>query len=298
MTWVDEGSVSQASALVNVLGLSLPAQILKPMLLAGVLLMLMSITDTLAYCVRTAGVLTRRLAISLSLFNSVVVFSRMANMVQTPVLGNFSDQVDKGVYTAAQVMTALRIDLCFVAVGVLIGAALSPTYISLVKRGINVLEDKGSLPRTVWHGMKRFWRLAYYMRPPVPVGIGQHFRVAGLPRNSIICNVFVTCFYSIGVMSTVLAASWDHSLAGTATNLSGVVNGIATVLFFVLVDPPAAIVVDQCIAGKRPESDAKALHVMLVVTRFAGILLGLLLLPVMSKYVLTVAHWVNAFLSR
>ncbi|MCC7478952.1 DUF2837 family protein [bacterium] len=293
---MNEGA--SAAQVVHFLGLSLPAQILKPMLLAGALLMLMSITDTLAYCVRTAGVLTRRLAISLSLFNSVVVFSRMANMIQTPVLGNFSDQVDKGVYDAGQVLTALRIDLLFVALGVLIGAALSPTYISLVRRGIDVLESKGSLPRTVWYGLRRCWRIAHYMRPPIPAGIGQHFRVAGLPRNAIVFNIFVTCFYSIGVMSTVLAASWDHSLAGTATNLSGVVNGIATVLFFVLVDPPAAIVIDQCINGKRPESDAKALHVMLVVTRFAGILIGIVLLPLMAKYVLTVAHWVNAFLSK
>jgi len=98
-------------------------------------------------------------------------------------------------------------------------------------------------------------------------------------------------------MSTLLAASWNHSLASTCTMLSGIVNGIATMLLFIIVDPPSAIVIDQCIHGKRPISDAKVLNLYLVLTRFTGVCIGLLLLPWMGRYVLAVAGWVNHFLT-
>ena len=50
----------------------LPLDILKPVLIAGTLLAVMSVVDTLTYGVRTAGVITKRLAISLALFNILV----------------------------------------------------------------------------------------------------------------------------------------------------------------------------------------------------------------------------------
>jgi hypothetical protein len=109
----------------------------------------------------------------------------------------------------------------------------------------------------------------------------------------LLFNVFVTCFYSIGVMATVLAASIDHSVAGTAILLSGIVNGIATMLLFIVVDPPGAVIVEQCIEGKRPVSHAKTLNLSLVITRLLGTLLALVLLPWMAQYVLVSAHWVD-----
>src|SRR3954463_9569436 len=44
------------------------------------------LVDTLAYSVRIAGVRTRRLAVSLSLFNLLVLVARTATTVQAPLL--------------------------------------------------------------------------------------------------------------------------------------------------------------------------------------------------------------------
>ena len=126
---------------------------LRPVLVAGCFLGVMSIVDTLAYGVRTAGVLTKRLAISLSLFNILMIFSRLSNMFQAPIIGNFPDKVNKGAYTAADVLTGLRIDLLFVVGGVIIGALITRTMIQVTQRGINVMEAKGSLPPTFLHGL-------------------------------------------------------------------------------------------------------------------------------------------------
>ena len=267
---------------------------LRPVLIAGVLLALMSVIDTLAYGVRTSGVLTRRLAISMTLFNILMIVSRLSNMIQAPILGNFPDKVYQASYTAEQVLTALRIDLLFVIGGVVCGALFMPSMIHLFTRGITVLEEQGSLPRTMWYGLKNIRHLPRYLAPARISQLRAYCDFRVLPYQFLIYNIFVTCFYSIGVMSTVLAASQDHSVAATAIMLSGIVNGIATMTLFMIVDPPGAVVVEHCISGKRPVEHAKVMNVTLVLTRLLGTLLALLLLPLMARYVLSVAYWVDA----
>lgn len=265
----------------------------KPVVVAGIFLGIMSIVDTLAYGVRTAGVLTKRLAIALSLFNILVIFSRLSNMIQAPILGNFPDKVFKGFYTPDQVLLALRYDLLFVVGGVLVGAAVTPSFIRVTSRGIDVLNQKGSFMPTLLHGIRKIWRLPNYFRVPSIGMLHHNLDFRQIPIGFLLFNVFVTCFYSIGVMSTILAASWDHSLAVTMTTLSGIVNGIASLLLFTIVDPPAAVVVDQCISGQRPEGHAKIMNIYLVLTRLIGCLLALAMLPPMAHYVKGAAYWID-----
>ena len=267
--------------------------LILPVLIAGLLLGTMSVVDTLSYGVRTAGVLTKRLAISLSLFNIIVIFSRLSNMAVMPVLGNFPDKVLQSVYTAPEVLVALRVDLLFVVGGVIVGGLLTPSFINLTKRGIEVMEDKGSLPPLIWHGLSRLNRLPSYLELPRLCIAREYLDYRKIPTKFLLFNIFVTCFYSIGVMSTILAASWDHSVAVTTAMLSGIVNGIATMLLFAVVDPPAAVLTDNCIAGKRPESHAKTMNLFLILTRLIGCMLAIVLLPLMASYVLTTAHWVD-----
>lgn len=266
---------------------------LRPVLIVGCLLGTMSIVDTLAYGVRTAGVLTRKLAISLSLFNILVIVSRFSNMLSAPILGNFPDKVYQGLYTVSDVRAALRIDLCFVIGGVVAGGLLMPSMIKFFQRGIQVLETVGTLPKTVAYGVKHLGEWPQLFASPRLRHLADYKDFRVLPYQFLIYNVFVTCFYSIGVMSTVLAASVDHSVAGTAILLSGIVNGIATMTLFVIVDPPAAVVVENCISGLRPVSHAKVMNVALTATRLMGCLLALVLLPWMANYVLNAAHWVD-----
>ena len=271
----------------------MPDVLLKQVLIAGALLFVMSTIDTLAYGVRTAGVLTRRLAISLALFNVLVIVSRLGNMVQAPIIGNLPDKVFRGAYTSAQVLHGLRIDVGFVIGGVLFGAILTPSFINIAKRGIALMEERGSMPSTIFHGVQRLHRLPHYFRWPFGLDFKNIIGVQGIPIQFLVWNIFVTCFYTIGVMSTVLAASLDHSVSGTAILLSGIVNGIATMLLFLIVDPPAAVVVDQCINGKRPQSHANTINLYLVLTRLLGCLLALVMLPPMGHYVLSAAHFVD-----
>jgi len=276
----------------------LPPDILKPVLIAGTLLAVMSVVDTLSYSMRTAGVLTKRLAISLALFNILVIFSRLSNMFSAPVLGNLPDKVEQGIYLESDVLAGLRFALLFVIGGVIVGALITPGVVRIFSRAIEVMERLGSLPPTVGYMLRRVHHFPRYFILPRLRHILNNLDFRGLPLGFLVFNIFVTCFYSIGVLSTVLAASWNHDVSGTAILLSGIVNGIATLLLFLIVDPPAAVVIDSCISGSRPVSQAKAMNLYLVLTRLVGCLLALVLLPPMGRYVLTAAEWVDNYFSE
>ncbi|KKM12987.1 hypothetical protein SY88_00810 [Clostridiales bacterium PH28_bin88] len=59
---------------------------------------------------------------------------------------------------------------------------------------------------------------------------------------------------------------------------SGLINGLASIILTLFVDPVAAIITDQAYRGERPETDLKALVVVLIGGKLAGTLLAQLLL--------------------
>lgn len=274
----------------------LPDVLWRAVWIAGTMLFIMSVMDTFAYGVRTAGALAGRLTMGLSLFNAIVVISRFANMLQAAVLGTMPDLVNAGTYTSDDVLAALRLCIGFIIAGVLVGALLMPTFIRLMRRGLEVLEQRGNAPAAGFYAITHIARLPHYLTFPHFSELRPYCNLRSIPYNFLVFNVLVTAFYSIGVMSTILAASWNHDLAGSTIMLSGIVNGIASVLLFLIVDPPASIVIDQAVAGKRPMSDVKTLNLYLVLTRLAGVTLALLLLPWMAQYVIGAAVWLHRLL--
>ena len=59
----------------------------------------------------------------------------------------------------------------------------------------------------------------------------------------------------------------------TATQLSGIVNGIATILFTLMVDPIAAHITDQAARGQRKEADVRTVVFYVVMGRVVGTLI-------------------------
>lgn len=58
------------------------------------------------------------------------------------------------------------------------------------------------------------------------------------------------------------------------------INGVASILLTLLIDPKSAMITDQALGGKRPYGDVKALVVLLITSKLVGTLLGqVLFLP-------------------
>ena len=122
--------------------------------------------------------------------------------------------------------------------------------------------------------------------------------IKDIPKGFLVANVIVTSIYVIGVLCSLLAGAFLPEFRSTALQLSGIINGMATILFTIFVDPPGARVTDQAVNGKRSENDVRSVVFFLQVGKMVGILvLAQLFLKPFSTYIMWVTeiikHWVS-----
>lgn len=258
------------------------------------LLTIMSVVDTLNLSIRVAGVITKRLAIALTLFNILMVFSRMSNMVQAPFVGGMVDSAilaSPGGHAELIVIPKFRMLILAYTLGAMIGAFLTPTFQRIFSSVILEFEEKKSMARAA----AKIFNPANLFKLTLP-GKSHFERYSNwrsIPKGFIVWNLFVTSFYTVGVLSSLLAGAMLPEFRATSATLSGLVNGIATFLLFMMVDPTAALITDHCILGKRPEIDVKVMNFYLIWSKIFGTLLAQLLLEPMAKYVGWAAVMVN-----
>jgi len=229
---------------------------------------------------RVSAVLTRRVATALAIYNVFFLVTRLTQQVYAPVLGSISDNAvarfRAGDAAALEVLgDTFRTVILGASIGVFLGWLLMPTFVEIYNKAIRGLDRLGSVPRLFLELLKprAWWAVLTSLRPPSTFGVRfSDFRL--LPRNFIIGNVVVIAVHTVGVMAAIHAgAQLSQDLGRTATLLSSVVNGVATILLSIVVDPTAALITDQCVAEKRPVKHIYVMAVFLI----GGMLLGTLL---------------------
>jgi hypothetical protein len=265
---------------------------LAPHVWSGKLIGAMAITFVVqgvtigAYAARLAGVQTKRIATSISLFNLFVTAGRLANLFVIFFLGPLSDQAGNAVArlqgdpaaTAAWQHTfeiQLRLIVLAGTLGMIVFALFLPMFTYLFRRGVHSFESRGSVP----HSLARLFAPSVIREvvraqrlPSLAELRGFDWRV--LPKRLLIFNTVVMCVYAIGVQSSYLASVLDVAVARTSIGLSGVVNGIGTIAFTLFVDPTSAIITDQAIHGKRTVEEVRSMVFYLSLTAIVGSLLS------------------------
>ncbi len=240
-----------------------------------------------AYAARLAGVQTLRIATSISLFNLVVTASRLANMFYSPMLGSISDKANKLAHLGPKYFPVavhqydmqLRVILIAGTIGTAIGALMLPTFLMLFRRGIGTFERLGSVPRALlrFSDIGVLWDVAKSIQLPQPGSWGR-FKYSHVPGKLIIANIAVTAIYAVGVVAAAYASLLDPNSARTALLASGLVNGIATISFSLIVDPTSAFITDQAARGERPIEEVKSLVFYLSMSAILGTLISQLIL--------------------
>lgn len=246
--------------------------------------------DTASYASRIAGVRTGRLALTGALFNIVSLASRVANTLQAPLLGSAVDRlVHQG--NLGDMLRGFHFIIGAASAGTLLGALLIPTFTSLFSRGAAAYESHGSFVGLVLHTLSTsgLSRISQHFRLPLPESLR---KASGfnLPRSFFFLTVLVTAVYTVGVSSTIYASALAPELVRTATTLSGVINGVGTLLLVMLVDPVSALITDQALRGSRPASAVSHIVIWQVVGRFVGTLLAQLLFMPAALLVVSIAH--------
>jgi hypothetical protein len=113
-------------------------------------------------------------------------------------------------------------------------------------------------------------------------------RKMAIPKTFLFLNIIVTGVYTTGVLSAIYAGALFPGFRSTATLLSAVVNGVATILAATVVEPTAAAITDQVLREDRGEEDVKQMVLYLTLTRIVGTVFAqLIFLPsaYLVKYV-------------
>ena len=104
----------------------------------------------------------------------------------------------------------------------------------------------------------------------------------------------ITAIYTIGVLSALYAALIEPERATTAVMASGLINGVATILLIIFIDPKISILADDVINQRGSYVTLKSASIMMVTSRILGTLLAQVLFIPGAKYI----AWRGQFLKR
>ena len=96
--------------------------------------------------------------------------------------------------------------------------------------------------------------------------------------------------WTTGVFASLYAGYLNPAFRVTSSTLSAVVNGTATILMFVFIDPQMSVMTDDVIEGRTSEPDFRRAVVWLVGSRLAGTLLAQLILIPAAMLIVSVAE--------
>jgi hypothetical protein len=246
---------------------------------------------TLAYAVRIAGVRTRRIAVSFALFNILVLVSRVSNTFQGPFMAK---RVEEGLLQPAShsLIADFRWLLLSATLATVVGAFLIPTFQRLFSRAVHDFQSHRSVPRLLLHICFRggLAQIRDSVALPAPGNVSALGKQGGISAVTAVLNVVAVALWTVGVFAALYAGSLNPALRVTSSNLSAIVNGVATILLFVVIDPQLSVMTDDVVEGRVSESVFRRTIVWLVASRFAGTLLAQVLLVPAANIIVFVAE--------
>jgi len=251
------------------------------------------LVGTLAYAVRIAGVRTGRIAVCFALFNILVLVSRTSNSFQGPFLAKRIEANLLNGILQGDLLSDFRWLLASATLATIIGAFLIPTFQRLFARSVLHFQVYRSIPKLIMHAMFKggIGYIKDAVRLPSPSNVASLSSKNSISFWVIALNVLAVALWTIGVFASLYAGVLNPEFRVTASSLSSVINGVATILMFVLIDPQLSVMTDDVVSGHISEAQFRRTIIWLVFSRLAGTLLAqMLLVPAASLIVFIAMH--------
>ncbi len=145
--------------------------------------------------------------------------------------------------------------------------------------------------------MKKGFSIEYFKRGIKHIRIPSFSYVKGMswrdiPLKLFVINIVITAIYTIGVLSALYASLLVPERETTAVMASGLINGVATMLLIVFIDPKISILADDVINERGSYLSLKRVSVMMMGSRLLGTMLAQVLFIPGAKYV----AWLTQFM--
>ncbi len=230
---------------------------------------------TLAYAARIAGVRTKRIAMSFALFNILVLISRTSNGFLGPFLAKRTESrlVAGG---GDALLDDFRLVLLSASVAVCVGIVLIPTGQRLFVRAIGFFQTHRSTGRLLLRsaspaGMKTVRQSLSW---PSAGHVTGWSKPSGVGWNVLLANCLAQALLTVGVIASIYAGYLNPEFRVTASQLSAVVNGFATILLFALIDPQLSVMTDDVVEGTVSEALFRRTILWISISRLVGTILA------------------------
>ena len=237
------------------------------------------LVGTLAYSIRISGTRAGTIAVSFALFNIMILGSRTANTFQGPLLAKRIEQsLTHGFLQGAA--TDFRLLLIAATGATLLGILVTPTFQRLFTGAVDKFKDYRSISRMLLKGVtpKGLAYIGSSITIPSKENLSFYKNHDHIPFRYILYNTIATAAWSTGVLSALYAAYLNPDVRVTSSQLSSIINGVATIILIVFIDPYFSILTDDA-AGKRIEQGYfRRSIIWLGASRLAGTLLAQLIL--------------------
>ena len=246
---------------------------------------------TLAYAARIAGVRTGSIATALTLFNLLILISRTSNTFQAPFLAK---RIENTLAAAAPpLLSDFQWILGAAAIATITGALLVPTAQRAFSRAVSVLQTHRSLFRLVAHGIhpRRLLLARRYITIPSVTNLRSLGNRGGLSWGFLALNAFAVALWTVGVFASLYAGALEPAFRVTCSQLAAIINGVATIVMFLLLDPQLSLLTDDVTHKRVGQGTFRAAVTSLVGARLAGVILAqFLLLPSALLIVFVARH--------
>jgi hypothetical protein len=124
----------------------------------------------------------------------------------------------------------------------------------------------------------------------------QQIRELALPRGVgwgvLLANCMAQALITVGVLASLYAGYLNPEYRVTASQLSAVINGFATILLFALIDPQLSVMTDDVVEGRVSEPLFRRTIVWISFSRLLGTLLAQVFFVPSAQAVAWIANYV------
>ena len=171
--------------------------------------------------------------------------------------------------------------------GTLFGIVLLPTFVALFSRAIiHLSEERGSVPALIKKGITFEYIRRGVKHFSLPkLSYLKDINIKDIPINLFLVNMIITAIYTIGVLSALYAALLAPDRATTAIMASGLINGVATILLVIFIDPKISVLADDVVNQRGSYLTLKSISLLMITSRLLGTILAQVLFIPGAKYV-------------
>jgi hypothetical protein len=241
------------------------------LILICLLTAVINLIGALAYAARIAGIRTGRIAMSFALFNLLVLVSRMSNSFLGPFLAK---RIELRLASGGGEALAgdFRLVLASASVAVFVGILLVPTAQRLFAQAIGWFQHNRSTARLVLRTASPTGISAIRQAITIPnvANLKELRQPKGVGWGVLFANMLAQGLITVGVLASLYAGYLNPEFRVTASQLSAVVNGFATILLFALIDPQISVMTDDVVEGRMDANLFRRAIIWVSLSRLAG----------------------------